>query len=126
MTADVGPQVMARETTSLIASDKVEGTPVRRSNGDKVGTIERVMIDKRSGKVAYAVMTFGGFLGIGDEYRALPWSLLRYNERLDAYELNVTEDQLRNAPTLTGGMESGLNREWERDVHHYYGVSPYW
>src|SRR6266550_2174050 len=119
MTADVGPQVMARETTSLIASDKVEGTPVRRSNGDKVGTIQRVMIDKRSGKVAYAVMTFGGFLGIGDEYRALPWSLLRYNERLDAYELNVTEDQLRNAPTLTAGMESGLNREWERDVHHY-------
>jgi PRC-barrel domain protein len=63
MTANVGPQVMARETTSLIASDKVEGTAIRRSNGDKVGTIERVMIDKRSGKVAYAVMTFGGFSG---------------------------------------------------------------
>ena len=56
------------------------------------------MIDKRAGKVASAVMTFGGFLGIGDEYRALPWSALRYNENLDAYELNVTEDQLRNAP----------------------------
>ena len=52
---------MARETISLIASDKVEGTAVRRSNGDKLDTIERVMIDKRSGKVAYAVMTFGGF-----------------------------------------------------------------
>jgi hypothetical protein len=72
---------MARETTSLIASDKVQGMAVRRSNGDKLGTIERVMIDKRSGKVAYAVMTFGSFLGIGDEYRALPWNLLRYNER---------------------------------------------
>ena len=126
MTVHVGPEVAARETTSLIASDKVEGTAVRHSNGDKLGTIERVMIDKRSGKVAYAVMTFGGFLGIGDEYRALPWSLLRYNERLAAYELNVADDQLRNAPMLTGGMESGLNREWERDVHHYYGVSPYW
>jgi len=63
MTADVGPEVMARETISLIASDKVEGTAVRRSNGDKLDTIERVMIDKRSGKVAYAVMTFGGFFG---------------------------------------------------------------
>src|SRR5258707_13475138 len=64
MTASVGPEVMARETARLIASDKVEGTPVRRSNGDKLGTIQRVMIDKRTGKVAYAVMTFGGFLGI--------------------------------------------------------------
>lgn len=68
--ATVGPDAMVRETARLISSDKVEGTPVRRSNGDRIGTIERVMIDKRSGKVAYAVMTFGGFLGIGEEYRA--------------------------------------------------------
>ncbi|HEX5321752.1 MAG TPA: PRC-barrel domain-containing protein, partial [Stellaceae bacterium] len=58
----------ARETARLIGSDKVEGTAVRRTDGDKIGTIERVMIDKRSGKAAYAVMTFGGFLGIGSEY----------------------------------------------------------
>jgi hypothetical protein len=127
MTATVGPEVMARETTRLIASDKVEGTAVRRSDGNKLGTIQRVMVDKRSGKVAYAVMTFGGFLGIGDEYRALPWNLLRYNERLDAYELNVTEDQLRNAPQLVSGWESGgIDRSWERNIHDYYRVSPYW
>jgi sporulation protein YlmC with PRC-barrel domain len=117
--------VTARETARLIA--KVEGTAVRRSNGDKLGTIERVMIDKRSGKVAYAVMTFGGFVGIGDEYRALPWSLLRYNELLDAYELNVTEEQLRNAPALAGGWDtSGIDRDWERNIHNYYHASPYW
>jgi uncharacterized protein YrrD len=62
-----GSDVAARETVRLIASDKVEGTPVRRSNGDKLGTIERVMIDKRTGKVAYAVISFGGFLGIGEK-----------------------------------------------------------
>ena len=107
--ATVGPDVMVRETARLIASDKVEGTPVRRSNGDKIGTIERVMIDKRSGRVAYAVMTFGGFLGIGEEYRALPWSLLRYNEDLDAYELNLTDEQLRGAPSY------GTSAEFE---HH--------
>ena len=107
--------------------DKVEGTAVRRSDGDKLGTIQRVMIDKRSGKVAYAVMTFGGFLGIGDEYRALPWSVLRYNERLDAYELNVTEDQLRNAPVLATGWDPGeIGRDWERNIHDYYPASPYW
>jgi PRC-barrel domain len=61
------------------------------------------MMDKLTGKVAYAVLRFGGFLGIGDEYRALPWSVLRYNPDLDAYELNATEDQLRNAPVLVAG-----------------------
>jgi hypothetical protein len=127
MPSAVGSDVSTRETTYLIASDKVEGTTVRRSNGDKLGTIQRVMIDKHSGKVAYAVMTFGGFLSIGNEYRALPWSLLRYNERLNAYELNVTDDQLRNAPALAGGWDTGtIDRGWERNVHDHYGASPYW
>jgi hypothetical protein len=127
MAAADGPEVTARETVQLIASDKVEGTAVRRADGDKLGTIKRVMIDKMSGKVAYAVMTFGGFLGIGDEYRALPWSLLRYNVRLDAYELNVTDDQLRNAPALAGGWDTGsIDRDWERNVHDYYRTSVYW
>ena len=124
---DVATDVSARETTRLIASDKVEGTSVRRSNGDKVGTIERVMIDKRGGKVAYAVMSFGGFLGIGDDYRALPWSVLRYNENLDAYELNITDQQLRGAPALASGWDTGtIDRGWERNIHDYYRASPYW
>jgi len=127
MAVTAGPEVMARETARLIASDKVESTAVRRSDGEKLGTIKRVMIDKRSGKVAYAVMTFGGFLGIGDEYRALPWSVLRYNEDLDAYELNVTDDQLQRAPALDTGWESGMvGRDWERNVHDYYRAAPYW
>ena len=65
-----------RETTTLIGSDKVEGTNVYRSNGDKIGSIERIMLDKQSGKVAYAVMSFGGFLGIGHDHYPVPWSLL--------------------------------------------------
>ena len=74
-----GTAVDKRETAKLIGSDKVEGTPVYRSNGERVGKIERVMIDKLSGKVAYAVMSFGGFMGIGEDYYPLPWSLLTYN-----------------------------------------------
>ena len=126
--ATVRPDVTARETTRLIASDKVEGTPVRRSNGDKIGTIERVMLDKRSGCVAYAVMSFGGFLGIGEEYRALPWKVLKYNENLDAYELNLTDDQLRGAPAGDPGFyDTGMaDRGWEQRIHDYYRVSPYW
>ena len=99
-----------RETHSLIASDKVEGTPVRRSDGEKIGTIERVMIEKRSGKVAYAVMSFGGFMGLGEEYYTLPWGVLKYNTELDAYELNLTEDQLRGAPRRTRGGARRLLR----------------
>jgi hypothetical protein len=87
-----------RETASLIGSDKVEGTPVYRSNGERVGQIERVMIDKISGKVAYAVMSFGGFMGIGEDYYPLPWSLLTYNPRLEGYEVNVSEEQLIPVP----------------------------
>ena len=92
-----------RETHSLIASDKVEGTPVRRTSGDKIGTIERVMIDKRSGKVAYAVMSFGGFMGLGEEYYTLPWGVLTFSPELDAYELNLNEEQLRGAPRRPRG-----------------------
>jgi sporulation protein YlmC with PRC-barrel domain len=87
-----------RETHSLIASDKVEGTPVYRSNGEQVGKIERVMIDKLSGKVAYALMGSGGFLGVGENYYPLPWSLLTYNERLGGYEVNLTDQELKGAP----------------------------
>jgi hypothetical protein len=66
-----------KETHSLIGSDKVEGnTSVYRSNGERIGKIPRVMIGKQSGKVGYAVMSFGGFMGIGEDYYPLPWSLL--------------------------------------------------
>ena len=115
------------ETRSLIASDKVEGTPVRRSDGEKVGTIERLMIEKASGRVAYAVMSFGGFLGLGEDYHTLPWGVLTYNTALDAYEINLTEEQLRDAPKRDReGTEPAAGREWEEQVHRYYNATPYW
>jgi len=124
----VATDASVRETTRLISSDKVEGTAVRDSNGDKIGTVEHVMLDKRTGRIAYAAMSFGGFLGMGSEYRALPWSALVYNSRLDAYELNVTEDQLRNAPLATTDFfTTGVaDQRWEDDIHRHYGATPYW
>ena len=125
--ATASPTSDTRETHSLIASDKVEGTPVRRSDGDKIGTIERVMIEKRSGKVAYAVMSFGGFMGLGEEYYTLPWGVLKYNTALDGYELNLTEDQLRGAPRRSAeGHDASFDRDWEEHVHRYYNATPYW
>jgi hypothetical protein len=74
---------------SLIGSDRVEGTPVRRSDGSKIGAIERVMIDKLSGNVAYAVLSFGGFLGMGQKHLPIPWARLRYDQTLGAYQLDL-------------------------------------
>ena len=111
----------------LIASDRVEGTPVRRSNGAKLGTVERLMIDKASGKVAYAVMSFGGLLGLGEDYHTVPWAALAYNPALDAYEVDLTDDQLRDAPKRSGeGRDPSFDRDWEEHVHRYYNATPYW
>ena len=113
----------ARETHSLIGSDKVEGTAVYRSNGEKVGQIERVMIDKLSGKVAYAVMSFGGFMGIGEDYYPLPWSLLKFNTNLDGYELNISDQQLKGAPRY-GQYESWdwSDRSRLRSIDEHYQI----
>src|SRR3954451_5379610 len=77
---------------NLIASDRVEGTPVRRTNGEKIGTIERLMIDKLSGNVAYAVLSFGGFLGMGQKHLPIPWARLTYDRTLGAYQLDLTDE----------------------------------
>src|SRR6266700_2682275 len=110
-----------RETSNLIGSDKVEGTPVCRPNGDRVGQIERIMIDKLGGKVAYAVMSFGGFLGMGEDYYPLPWSVLTYNPALGGYEINVTEQQLKNAPNYSRhDSRDWADRARTEKVSHYY------
>ena len=68
-----------KESPQLIAADKVKGTEVYNASDENLGTVEEVMIDNRSGKVAYAVMSFGGFLGIGEKYHPLPWGMLQYD-----------------------------------------------
>ena len=79
----------------LIASDRVEGTAVRRPNGERLGHIERLMIDKVTGKVSYAVLSFGGFLGMGTDLLPLPWARLTYNPKFEAYELDIDDDELQ-------------------------------
>jgi PRC-barrel domain len=111
-----------RETVSLIGSDKVEGTPVYGRDERKIGTLQRVMIDKISGKVAYAVISFGGFLGIGEDYYPIPWMNLKYDSRVSGYVVGVTEEQLRNAPKFTKNTEwDWADRSRDRDVYGYYG-----
>lgn len=86
------------ETMSLIAADKVEGTNVYDAAGNKLGAIDTVMLDKKTGHVAYAVMSFGGFLGLGKSHYPLPWNQMRYDTRQDGYVVSLTEAQLKDAP----------------------------
>jgi hypothetical protein len=112
----------ARETTGLIGSDKVEGTYVYDAKGEHIGSIERVMIDKRSGHVAYAVLSFGGFLGIGSDYYPIPWASLSYDTSLGGYRTKLTEPQLKGAPKYTGTNWDWDDRERGRKVYEYYGT----
>jgi hypothetical protein len=114
-------------TRNLIASDRVEGAAVCRSSGEKIGTIERLMIDKHSGQVAYAVLSFGGLLHFGAKHFPVPWASLSYNAVRKAYEVDITEEQLRNPPLFVGDHEfdwGDLSREIAaRNVHrtnHYW------
>jgi hypothetical protein len=87
-----------RETGTLIGSDKVEGTAVYGPDDQKIGSIERVMIEKTSGRVSYAVLGFGGFLGIGNDHYPLPWHSLKYDTTLGGYRTGITVDKLNGAP----------------------------
>jgi PRC-barrel domain len=115
-----------RETVSLIGSDKVEGTAIYGADKGKIGTVQRVMIDKISGKVAYAVVSFGGFLGMGEEYYPMPWSMLDYDTELGGYRVDVTEDQLRGAPKFSRSTDwDWSNRTNDERVYKYYN-EPLW
>ena len=95
-----GKELKNDETGNLISADKVQGTAVRNPAGDSLGTIESIMIDKPSGKVAYAVMAFDGVLGMGKDRRALPWEVLKYDTGQGAYTVDLDPQFLKNAPAF--------------------------
>jgi sporulation protein YlmC with PRC-barrel domain len=112
---------------SLIAAEKVTGTDVYNMDGDKLGTVEDIMIDKISGKAIYAVMSFGGFLGIGEKQHPLPWSSLTYDEVKGGYLVNLDKRKLENAPTLDPDDDGfSWTPDYGRSVDRYYGAPTYW
>lgn len=115
------------KTHNLVASDTVEGTPVRRPNGQKIGTIQRLMIDKLSGNVAYAVLSFGGFLGMGQKHLPIPWVRLKYDLAQEAYLLDLSDEELRAAPAYEADKEVDWgDRSQEIVIHRYYKTPHYW
>jgi hypothetical protein len=126
----LGGNIMAateRTGKRLIESDRVEGTTVYDPQGNNIGTIKRIMIDKFSGQVAYVVMSFGGFLGMGTEEHAIPWNKLTYDTSLEGFRTDITEQQLRGAPAYSRDPNyDWSDRNRERELHDYYGSSYYW
>ncbi len=110
------------ETSNLISSDKVDGTPVYSTDGDRLGHISHLMIGKRSGRVEYAVMSFGGFLGLGESYHPLPWDVLDYDTAQGGYVVNIDKDRLREAPRYERSTQPDFDRSYGENVYAYYGI----
>ena len=109
------------ETGDLIASDKVEGTAVYDRNGTKLGSVYNFMVEKRSGQVAYAVLSFGGFLGMGSSYHPLPWNQLTYEPAQGGYVVDLTKEQLEGAPTYSASEAPRWNDPtYSRGIDDYY------
>ena len=94
---------------------------------DNLGAIHDLMIDKPPGKVAYAIMSFGGFLGMGNQYHPVPWPVLKYDTSLGGYVVDLDKQQLEGAPAYDVDAKPARgDRAYESEIHDYYGVGPYW
>ncbi|NNC72629.1 MAG: PRC-barrel domain-containing protein [Sphingomonadaceae bacterium] len=115
------------KNSDLIGSDRVEGTAVYGANGDKIGNVERVLIEKVGGQARDVEISVGGFLGMGSELHSLPWEKFDYDTELGGYKLDVTEDQLKNAPTYSQSeRDKAYDRDYQANVYEYWTVTPYW
>lgn len=113
------------ETERLIASDKVEGTAVYNREGEHLGAVRNFMVDKLTGQVAYAVMSFGGFFGMGERYFPLPWQTLDYDPALGGYVVDIDRNVIENAPSYAREETPWTDPSYGRNVYGYYGV-PYY
>lgn len=110
------------ETARLIASNKVEGTAVYNRDGEKLGSVYNFMVDKQSGQVEYAVLSFGGLFGFGGDYYPLPWDVLSYDTDRGGYVVNIDKSLLENAPRYGSNAEPAFDLEYGRSVYGYYGL----
>ena len=123
---NVGGAVATDETDRLISSDKAVGTAVYNRQGEHLGSVYNLMIDKYSGQVAYAVMSFGGFLGMGESYHPLPWRRLTYDTRQGGYVVDLDRTRLEKAPSYTSRTAPDwADRTYGHRVDEFYGVPPY-
>ena len=121
-TATEGTARTRDEAHDLIASDRVEGTAVYNRAGEKLGTISKFMVGKRSGRVEYAVMSFGGLFGMGAREYPLPWNALDYQPDKGGYVVDLDKDKLKDAPSFERGSDPTYDRDYGQRVYTYYGI----
>ncbi|MGK6306258.1 PRC-barrel domain-containing protein [Variovorax sp. DT-64] len=109
-------------THDVISSDRVEGTTVYNTAGEKLGTIDDLMIDKISGQVRYAVMEFGGFLGIGTDRYPIPWNMLEYDTSQEGYVVPLDKAKLEGAPSYADDSVPDYDDTYRATVDKYYGL----
>jgi hypothetical protein len=119
-----GEGVAIDETPRLIASNKVEGTAVYDRAGEHLGSVYNFMVDKVSGQVGYVVLSFGGFLGIGESYHPLPWKALTYDTELGGYVVDVDKDRLTDAPRYGVGEDPFTDPSYGTQIDSYWKVGP--
>ena len=120
-TTGAGPSKVATdETEHLISSSKVEGTAVYNRQGERLGTVSSFMVNKFTGQVAYAVMAFGGFLGMGQSCHPLPWRALSYDTKLGGYVVDLDKETLKAGPSYAAGEAPTWDRAYEGRIDAYY------
>ncbi len=111
----------------VMSASSLNGDRVVNSMGEDIGKIDEIMIDTPTGRVAYAVLSFGGFLGMGDKLFAIPWSLLSLDEDNKVFRLDIDKERLKKAPGFDKDHWPDMaDRTWGTSVYQYYGASPYW
>ena len=116
-------EMTSNTSGSLIASSAVKGTNVFNRAGEKLGSVDDVMMDKASGRAMYAVMSFGGFLGMGEGHHPLPWATLNYDKQKDGYVVDLDKKQLVDGPNYDGKSDFKWTSDYGRTVDDYYKVS---
>lgn len=112
---------------ALMSSDSLAGDSVVNAVGEDLGKIETIMLDVPRGRVAYAVLSFGGFLGLGDKLFAIPWEALTLDAERECFILDVDKERLKNAPGFDKDHWPAMaDLQWASQIHTYYGSRPYW
>ena len=116
-----------RSGSELMSVETLSGNKVCNQKGDDLGEIKDIMLDTRSGKVGYAVLSFGGFLGMGEKLFAVPWNALVLDTEKKRFVLDVEKDRLQQAPGFDKDKWPNMaDKSWAKDIHSYYGTKPYW
>jgi sporulation protein YlmC with PRC-barrel domain len=112
-----------------LSATTIIGDQVKNTAGQDLGELKELMIDMQTGRVAYAVLSFGGFLGMGDKLFAIPWEALTLNPEQHTFTLNVSKEKLQNAPGFDRDHwpeTAGEGDAWLQGIYDYYGYQPYW